>query len=72
MLISIRGEPDPELWAAADVLGYELHIRTWGTDEVSVYASGYLVAEGLKWSNREDLVAKLRGIRRFDNIRARG
>lgn len=72
MLISIRGEPTPELWAAADVSGYEIHTRTYGEDTVSVYAAGYLAVEDLKWSSYEDLVARLRRLKRLGGWYAQG
>ena len=72
MLISIRGEPAPELWAAADVTGYEFQTRTHGEYEISVYASGYIVAEDLKWSSYEDLAVQLRELKRLDTIRTLG
>jgi hypothetical protein len=72
MLISIRGEPAPELWAAADVAGYEFQTRPCGDDKVSVYASGYIVAEDLKWYSYGDLVAQLRELKSLDTIKTLG
>jgi hypothetical protein len=69
MLISVKGEPAPELWAAADVTGYGIHIRRYGEDKVSVYASGYRVFDDLKWCNYDDLVSQLRGIKKHESIR---
>lgn len=71
-MISINGEPTPELWAAADVAGYELHTRTWWEDKISVYSAGYVVAEDLKWSNYEDLVSQLKVIKNCEIMRVFG
>lgn len=69
MLISVRGEPSPELWAAADVTGYGIHIRRFGGDNVSVYAAGYVVFDGLKWDSYKGLVAQLRELKKRESIR---
>lgn len=61
--------PSPELWSAADITGYALHTRSWGSDGISVYSAGYVVAEDLTWDSYEDLVSQLRNIKRREQIR---
>lgn len=63
MVIETVGDIDPELWAAADVVGYNLISRGGDTKNTSVWVHGYLVEGSLKWASYEDLLAKLRAIK---------
>ena len=69
MLISVKGMPSSDLWAAADVTGYELRTRYWGDDGISVYSAGYVVAADLAWACYEDLVSQLRELKKHEGIR---
>ena len=68
-MISVIGEPAPELWAAADVTEFELHTRSYGPRKVPVYAAGHLDCEDLKWGSCEDLVAQLKELKRREAVR---
>lgn len=63
MVIETVGDIDPELWAAADVVGASLVSRVGDTKNTSVWMNGYMVKEFLKWTSYKDLVAKLKAIK---------